>query len=106
MNPFVLTALLLAPLAALRADDTAKLAALLEPATAQGGTVKIPPGDYQMDGTRPLTLASHMTVSAYGACLRLPPGLGSLTLRRTVGVRDRRQPVFVAARRVRMKFGG
>ena len=65
-------ALLLAPLAVLRADDTAKLSAILSSATAQGGTVTIPPGDYELDGMKPLPLASHMTVTAYGARFHLP----------------------------------
>ena len=71
-----LTALLLAPLAALHADDIAKLAAILAPATADGGTVTIPPGDYELNGAKPLTIASHMTVSAYGARFHLPKTLG------------------------------
>lgn len=72
----LLTALLLAPLAALPADDTAKLAAILAPATAHGGTVTIPAGDYKLDGAKPLTITSHMTVSAYGARFHLPKTLG------------------------------
>jgi hypothetical protein len=40
----LLSALLLVPLATLHADDTAKLAAILAPATVHGGTVTIPPG--------------------------------------------------------------
>ena len=72
----LLTALLLAPLAALHADDTAKLAAILAPATAHGGTVTIPPGDYELDGAKPLTMTSHMTVSAYGARFHVPKTLG------------------------------
>jgi polygalacturonase len=70
------TALLLAPLAALHADDTAKLAAILAPENAHGGTVMIPPGDYKLDGTTPLPIASHTTVSAYGARFHLPKALG------------------------------
>jgi len=72
----LLAALLLAPLAALHADDTAKLAALFAPATAHGGTVTIPPGDYQLDGKAPVTIASHLTVIAYGARFHLPKALG------------------------------
>ncbi len=72
----LITALLLAPLAALRADDTAKLAAILAPASARGSTVTIPPGDYELDGTAPLTIGSHTTVSAYGARFHLPKTLG------------------------------
>ena len=58
------------------ADDSAKLAALLAPAAAQGGVVTIPPGDYQLDGAKPLPIASHTTVSAYGARFHLPQTLG------------------------------
>jgi Periplasmic copper-binding protein (NosD) len=57
-------------------DDTAKLAALFAPAEAKGGMVTIPPGDYFLTGTSPLKLASHMTVSAYGARFHLPQNLG------------------------------
>ena len=54
------------------ADDTAKLAALLAPTTRDGGVVTIPPGDYEVSGASPLALASHTTVSAYGARFHLP----------------------------------
>jgi hypothetical protein len=67
------TALLPAPL---HADDRDKLAALLAPAADHGGMVTIPPGDYELDGTVPLTLSSHTTVSAYGARFHLPKTLG------------------------------
>lgn len=77
MRIVTLTVLLLTPLAALQADDTAKLAAILTPAAAQGGTVTIPPGDYELDGTKPLTIASHLTVFAYGARFHLPKTLGN-----------------------------
>jgi hypothetical protein len=73
---FILTALLLSPLGSLHADDTAKLAALFAPAIARGGTVTIPPGDYELDGAKPLTIASHTTVFAYGARFHLPKTLG------------------------------
>lgn len=53
-------------------DDTARVAALF----ANGGHVTIPPGDYQLDGTTPITLTSHTTVSAYGARFRLSEMLG------------------------------
>jgi polygalacturonase len=72
----IVTVLLLTPLGSLHADDTAKLAAILAPASAHGGTVTIPPGDYELDGTAPLTIASHTTVSAYGARFHLPKTLG------------------------------
>jgi Right handed beta helix region len=58
------------------ADDSAKLAALFAPALKHGGTVTIPPGDYQLDGTAPLTIGSRITVSAYGARFHLPKTLG------------------------------
>ena len=58
------------------ANDAARLAALLTPAIEQGGLVSIPPGDYELDGAKPLLLASHMTVSAYGARFHLPKTLG------------------------------
>ena len=58
------------------ADDTEKLAALFAPAAESGGTVTIPPGDYKLDGAKPLPIASHTTVSAYGARFHLPKALG------------------------------
>ena len=53
------------------ADDSATLAALL----AKGGVVTIPAGDYHLDGTKPLPLASNMTVFAHGARFILPETL-------------------------------
>jgi parallel beta helix pectate lyase-like protein len=53
------------------ADDSAQLAALL----AKGGVVTIPAGDYHLDGTQPLPLASNMNVFAYGARFILPETL-------------------------------
>ncbi|MFZ4766607.1 MAG: hypothetical protein ACOYMN_16770 [Roseimicrobium sp.] len=70
------TALLVVLATSALADDTAKLAALLAPAAPHGGMVTIPPGDYQLDGTTPLPLASRTTVSAYGARFHLPKTLG------------------------------
>ncbi len=64
MHHALITTLLLAALASLHADDTAKLAA---PGTSHGGTVTIPQGDYELDGATPMMIGSHMTVSAYGA---------------------------------------
>ena len=52
-------------------DDSATLAALL----AKGGVVTIPAGDYHLDGTKPLPLASNMTVFAHGARFILPEAL-------------------------------
>ena len=60
----------------LRADDSAKLAALFDSAVGRGGVVTIPPGDYELDGKAPLPIASHTTVSAYGARFHLPKTLG------------------------------
>lgn len=58
-----------------RADDRAALAALFT-ATPPGRTIAIPPGDYHLDGTQPISLASHTTVMAYGARFHLPDALG------------------------------
>ena len=71
-----LAALLLAPLAALHADDSAKIAAILATAADRQGVVTIPPGDYELDGTIPLKVSSGMTVSAYGARFHFPKSLG------------------------------
>lgn len=68
--------LLLAPVVDLHADDTEKLAALFSAASRSGGHVIIPPGDYDLAGDHPLPLASHTTVSAYGARFHLPKNLG------------------------------
>lgn len=57
---------------AVRADDSEKLAALLAPR----GVVTIPPGDYALDGTRPVPISSGTTVVAYGARFHLPDNLG------------------------------
>ena len=56
---------------AARADDTAKLAALL----AKRGVVTIPAGDYRLDGAKPIPLHSHTTVTAHGARFILPEAL-------------------------------
>jgi hypothetical protein len=53
------------------ADDSARLAGLLK----QQGVVTIPPGDYHLDGTQPLTLRSNTTVLAHGARFILPETL-------------------------------
>ncbi len=58
------------------ADDTARLASLLDDAKDNGGLVTIPPGDYELDGAKPLTIASKTTVMAYGARFHLPKSLG------------------------------
>ena len=55
-----------------RADDTPRLATLL----TAGGTVKIPPGDYRLDGTAPIPVSSHTVVSAHGARFIMPDTLG------------------------------
>lgn len=59
-----------------RADDTAKIAALLAPALERGAVVTIPPGDYALDGAQPLPIPSRTTVYAYGARFHLPRELG------------------------------
>lgn len=58
------------------ADDTATLAAIFARAAERGGVVVIPPGDYELDDSKPLPLSSHTTVSAYGATFQLPKSLG------------------------------
>ena len=70
------TILLVAPVAALHADDRSKLAALFASAADNGGKVTIPPGDYHLDGSEPIPLRSEMTVTAYGARFYLPEKLG------------------------------
>jgi Periplasmic copper-binding protein (NosD) len=71
----LLSILLLSAVSVL-ADDTEKLTALLAPAIEGGGTVTIPPGDYQLDGKSPIMLPSRTTISAYGARFHLPKTLG------------------------------
>jgi hypothetical protein len=72
----VVAACLAASSCAASADDTARIAALLQPAMPSGGVVAIPPGDYELDGRRPLLLPSRTTVTAYGARFHLPATLG------------------------------
>lgn len=48
-------------------DDRSKLATLFASAVNNGGKVTIPPGDYFLDGNKPIPLRSEMTVTAYGA---------------------------------------
>ncbi len=60
----------------LLADDTAKVAALFAEAAGKGGVVTVPPGDYALDGAKPLPLVSGTTVFAYGARFHLPARLG------------------------------
>ena len=59
----------------LHADDRDRLAALFAQAQP-GGTVTIPPGEYRLDGAKPVALVSGVTVSAYGARFVLPEKLG------------------------------
>lgn len=60
----------------LHADDSERLSAILAAAAEQSGVATIPPGDYELDGTTPIRIDSHMTVSAYGARFHLPKTLG------------------------------
>jgi hypothetical protein len=53
------------------ADDSAKLVALL----AKDGVVTLPPGDYHLDGSKPIPLRSNTTVMAQGARFILPDTL-------------------------------
>ena len=58
------------------ADDFAKLAAIFAPSLENGGVITIPPGDYELDGQKPLPLASNLTINAYGARFYFPKTLG------------------------------
>ena len=71
MKTNVLFTILVLAVSSAFADDAAKLAALLAGAADHGGVVTIPPADYQLDGQTPITLPSHITVSAYGARFHL-----------------------------------
>lgn len=64
-------AILLIGAAPALADDSARLAEML----SKGGTVTIPAGDYQVDGTTPIPLVSNTTVLAHGARFILPQTL-------------------------------
>jgi hypothetical protein len=70
------TALLLGSLPSLQADDIAKLSEIFATATTNGGIITIPPGDYHFDGSKPITITSDTTVSAYGARFHFPKTLG------------------------------
>lgn len=61
--------------ASLDAGDAAALPALFAKAAERGGIVTIPPGDYRLDGTGPIPLASDTTVFAYGARFHFPERL-------------------------------
>ncbi|MFO0978888.1 MAG: right-handed parallel beta-helix repeat-containing protein [Planctomycetaceae bacterium] len=70
------TVLFCGPCVSLRADDTSKLVEVFAAANANDGIVTIPPGDYHLDGLKPIAVTSHTTVSAYGARFHLPKTLG------------------------------
>lgn len=57
------------------ADDSMRIQELLAVSGSGGGVVTIPPGDYQLDGTKPLILSSNTTIMAYGARFHLPTTL-------------------------------
>lgn len=71
----LLVPLLFAQLPSLHADDTTKLAEIFAAGTSEG-IITIPPGDYHLDGSKPIPLTSSITVSAYGAKFHLPRVLG------------------------------
>jgi hypothetical protein len=48
-------------------NDRATIVRLFEAVAENGGGVTIPPGDDMLDGVDPIPLASHVTVSTYGA---------------------------------------
>ena len=57
-------------------DDFDKLEAILAQSRERGGVITIPSGDYELDGQKPLLLASHLTINAYGVRFHLPKMLG------------------------------
>ena len=57
------------------ADDTMRIQELLAKSASGGGAITIPSGDYQLDGTEPLKLASNTTVLAHGVRFHLPKTL-------------------------------
>lgn len=57
------------------ADDSMRIQEFLAVSGSGGGVVTIPPGDYQLDGTKPLILSSNTTIMAYGARFHLPKTL-------------------------------
>jgi hypothetical protein len=76
MNHFLSVVVVIAILtSSSQADDTSKLAALFTSADKHG-EVTIPPGDYEIDGSKPIQLESNTTVWAYGARFHLPKTLG------------------------------
>lgn len=56
-------------------EDAAKLELLFSAKSESGGIITIPPGNYDLDGTRPIPLASHTTVFAHGARFHFPEKL-------------------------------
>lgn len=60
-----------------KSDDTAALRSCFEAAAAAGGgAVRIPPGDYLLEGRAAIPLCSRITVTAHGARFHLPARLG------------------------------
>jgi len=57
-------------------DDSEQLTELFTKGAKQGGAVTIAPGDYRLNGSVPIPLASNMTIEAYGARFHLPEELG------------------------------
>ncbi len=57
-------------------DDFARLEAILAQSRQHGGVITIPPGDYELDGQKPLPITSHLTINAYGARFHFPKTLG------------------------------
>jgi len=77
MNPrYLIVALLsLAVSRSFSNDDTPKLVSLFSAKSESGGVITIPPGDYRLDGTKPIPLSSNTTVFAHGARFHLPVAL-------------------------------
>lgn len=57
-------------------DDSGRLAPLFAAAKESGAVVTIPPGDYHLDGEKPILVHSNTTVFAHGARFHFPEQLG------------------------------
>jgi hypothetical protein len=56
-------------------ENTARVEALFSAKSESGGVITIPPGDYHLDGSTPIALASNTTVIAHGARFHFPERL-------------------------------
>jgi hypothetical protein len=58
-----------------KSDDTDRLKAIFAHPASPEGIILVPPGDYYLDGRRPITLSSQTTIQATGARFHLPATL-------------------------------